>query len=161
MDHLHVAAEDPGDDSDEGDAVPVLRIHVRLNLEHKTRERRICRRDGAALAVAPGRTRGELEEAVEKHLHAEVVHRTAEKNWREFACMNFSDVELRAHAVEQLEVVAHSCMNVGPQRLTNGFVVDTTHVNRRTIRAAPRDAFEQMHVPVLAIVYAAEVRSVA
>src|SRR5215468_2098348 len=160
MDHLHVAAEDPGNDSDEGDAVPVLRIHVCLNLEHKTRERRICRSDGAAVAVAPGRTRGKLEEAVEKHLHAEVVHGAAEKNGREFACLNFSDVELRAHAVEQLEVVAHSCMNVGPQRLTNGFVngfvVDSTHVNRRTICTAPRDAFEQMHVPVLAIVYAAE-----
>src|SRR5262249_16304307 len=140
--------------------VPVLRIHVCLNLEHKTRECRICRRDGAAVAVAPSRTRGKLKEAVEKHLHAEVVHCAAEKNRREFACLNFTDVELPPQAVEQLEVVAHSSIDVGSQRLTNGFVVDSTHVNRRTICTAPREAFEQMHVPVLAIVNAAEVRSV-
>ena len=52
-------------------------------------------------------------------------------------------------------------MHVGAQRFANGFVVDSSYVHRRTIRPAAGDALEQMHFPVLTIVDAAEVRSVA
>ena len=38
MQHLHVGFEMPGHDAHERHAVAVLRIHVRLNLEHETRE---------------------------------------------------------------------------------------------------------------------------
>ena len=43
--HGHVALELAGANTDEGDAVAVLRVHVRLDLEDETGERRVFGRD--------------------------------------------------------------------------------------------------------------------
>ena len=61
---LHVALELAGDDADEGHAVPVLRVHVRLDLEDEAAEALVLGLDHRFARLAACRLRGHREEAV-------------------------------------------------------------------------------------------------
>ena len=80
--HLHAAGEPPRADAHEGDAVAVLGIHVRLDLEDEAREGRGVGRQRADRGGAGARRRGQVDEVVEERLEAEVVHGAAEEHRR-------------------------------------------------------------------------------
>src|ERR1017187_3156949 len=46
MMHRHVALEFPRTDADKRDAIPVSRVHVRLDFENEPGEKRVLRSDG-------------------------------------------------------------------------------------------------------------------
>ena len=73
--HFRALGERPGTDAQEGDAVAVVRVHVRLDLEHETGERGLGRIHRARLRRPRQRRRRVRHEVVQQFLHAEVVDR--------------------------------------------------------------------------------------
>src|SRR5690606_24620428 len=73
--HDHTRLEPARTDADERDAVPVLRVHVRLDLEHEAGERCVVRPDDAVPGLAGWRRGREFEEVLEERLDAEVGER--------------------------------------------------------------------------------------
>ncbi len=55
VEHLHPALEAAGADAEEGDAVAVRAVHVRLDLEDEAAEAIVVGRDGPAVAHAAAR----------------------------------------------------------------------------------------------------------
>src|SRR6476619_2643602 len=84
----HVALEFSRADADEGNAVTMPRVHVRLDLEHEAGEPGRLRIDDFSVRLTRARLGGVREETVEEHLHAEIVDRAAEKDRRELAVEN-------------------------------------------------------------------------
>ena len=82
--HRHVAVELAGAHADERDAVAMFRVHVCLNLEDETAERRILRRNFNAAHHARFRRGRVFQKSVQQKLHAEIIHAAAEKNRRRF-----------------------------------------------------------------------------
>ena len=81
--HLHAALEAARADAHERDAVAVLRIHVRLDLEHEAGERRLGRLDDARASPSRGCGGGASStQRLQDLLHAEVVDRRAEEHRR-------------------------------------------------------------------------------
>ena len=64
VEHVHVALEFSGNNADEGHAVAVLRVHVRLDLEDEGGEFLGRRIDGQAVAFTRQRRGREFEETV-------------------------------------------------------------------------------------------------
>ncbi len=108
----HVALKAPRADAHERDAVAVLRVHVRLDLEDKAGERPVVRgHQAVAGAVRTGR-RGTLQERVEQQLDAEVVHRAAEENRGQLAPEHRFGRILAARELEHLQLL-HGARVVG------------------------------------------------
>ena len=103
---LFPALEAPGADAQEGDAVTVRLVHVGLDLEDEGGEVVVQRIDRAALGVSSRqRGRGQLQEALQKLLHAEVVQRRAEEDRAELPAVDGCEVEVRARALHQLHLL--------------------------------------------------------
>ena len=80
MRHLKSGLEAAGADAHERDAVPVLGIHVRLNLEHEAGERRVRRIHEPRCGLARRGRRRELHEFAQERLDAEVRQRAGKKH---------------------------------------------------------------------------------
>ena len=74
--------EPAGADADEGDAIAMTRIHVRLDLEDEPGEALVDRAHLAGVAGARLRRRRELDERLQKRLEPEVGQRAAEEHRR-------------------------------------------------------------------------------
>ena len=103
--HLHSGLEFSGTDTDERDAIPMLRVHVRLNLEHEPRERRVRRLNGPDVRLASRRCRSQLEELAQERLDAEVRQRTAEEHGSEPLREHLLLTERVSRLVEKHDVV--------------------------------------------------------
>ena len=108
----HALFEATARDAHERDAVPVLGIHVRLDLEHEARERVVGGVDGHDVAEgastrvdaahrAGSRGGAQADEAIEKGLDAEVRHGRTKEHRRHLAGEEVVDVEGVAGVVEQ------------------------------------------------------------
>ena len=78
--NVHVAFESTRNNSNVSRAVAVLRVHVRLDLEHESREVFFVRIHQALLSLTRRRRRSQLEESIEHELHTKVVHRRTKEN---------------------------------------------------------------------------------
>ncbi len=135
---LHVALEAPRDDPHEGDAVAVLGIHVRLDLEDEAGEGRGRRVDRRARRSGGGPgLRCVLEEPVEQQLHAEVVHRAAEEDRREFSAQDGVAIEVGAGALEHLDLLAGLLQHRRVDLLVERRVVESHRSHRRDRRRRP------------------------
>jgi hypothetical protein len=103
--HLHPRLELPGAHAHEGHAIAMLRVHVRLDLEHEPGERLVggCHRPDGGLARR-GRRR-ELQELAEERLHAEVRERAPEEHGSEPLGQHFFVAERMPRLVEEVDVV--------------------------------------------------------
>ena len=100
------ASKRPEQIANERDAVAMLRVHVRLDLEHEAGE--AARRSARSMPVgrfARRRLRRELEKLLEKRLDAEVRERAAEEHRRQLAREHGLFVERMARFVEQRDVM--------------------------------------------------------
>ena len=138
----------------------MLRVHVRLDLEDEGGEFLGRRINHHPAAFARGWRWRELEETVEQELHAEVVRRAAEEDGRELAGEDFFQIELRARAFEQFQLVADLLIGSFLDRILHALVLDARHRHRGAIGAVNR-ALEKMHLLLLAIINPAEARAVA
>src|SRR3546814_17453697 len=64
----------------EGDAVPMVWVHVGLHLEDESADPVLGRLDGARLRLLRARRRGELRQPVEQCADAEILQRAAEED---------------------------------------------------------------------------------
>ena len=71
--HLHALGVFAGGDAEKSDAVAVLGVHVRLNLEDKSGEWRLIRIDDARRGFARARRRRVLDKVIEQLAHSEIV----------------------------------------------------------------------------------------
>ena len=102
---LHTALELAAAHAEEGDAVPVFGIHVRLDLEHEARHLFFAGLDRSVGGLG-ARRRRQLGHAVEQLAHAEVVQRAAKEHRCERAGLEGLQVELGAQAAHGLDFVA-------------------------------------------------------
>ena len=100
IDH-HVLLEAARDNTQKRHPIAMLRVHVRLNLEHKAGELVVRRLHQPLRAHARAWRGGELEKGVQEGLDAEVGQRAAEENRREFAGEKTVAIELGARAGQQ------------------------------------------------------------
>ena len=103
------------------------------------------------------RRRGEVEEAVEERLDAEVGQRAAEEHRRQVAGAEGGEVEGRAGAVQQRDLVEQLLMGVGADRLAERRVVEVADLHHRPV-AGRLAAFEAQQAVGVAIVDALELR---
>ena len=82
---LHAALEAAGADAHEGDAVAVVRVHVRLDLEDEARHAALVGRDEALVGLLAARRRRDGGERIDEVAHAEVLERRAEEDGRQVA----------------------------------------------------------------------------
>jgi len=83
--HFHPARELPRADAQKGNPIAVLRVHVRLDLEHHSRKRRLVRGHRSRRRRSrPGRRRKQ-EQRIEQLRNPKVVHRATEKHRRQLA----------------------------------------------------------------------------
>ena len=138
----------------------MLRIHVRLNLEHKAGElflRRLYRPDGG---FARGRRRRQFEKFAKERLDTEVGQRTAEEHRHQRAGENFVVIERMTGGFQQLEVVQQLMVRLGAKESNHLGAVDTTFVTGRPLRAMIIAAIEQVD-PLLPTIEHTHERTVA
>src|SRR5580765_2641941 len=100
IDH-HVLLESARYNAQERHPIAMLRVHIRLNLEHKAGELIIRRLHQPLRTHARARRGSELEEPIQKWLDAEVCERAPEEHRRQLAGEETVAIELRAGAGQQ------------------------------------------------------------
>lgn len=160
VDDVHVSLELAGDDADEGDAVPVLGIHICLDLENEGGEFLGGRLDGVFLAFAWDGWRGELEEAVEEELDAEVVGGGAEEDGGEFSGEDLIHIEVRTGAFEEFQFIANLGVGDFIDGVFDGLVIDAGDVHGGA-EGAVDCALEEVDFFVFPVVDAFEAGAVA
>ena len=156
MKHLHVRFEVTRDDSYEGYAVAVLRVHVRLDLEHEARERRVFRLHVAGVRFARPRRRRQLQELAEKRLDAEIRERRAEEDRRKRAVDDPVVVVRMPGRIEQLDVRHEAIECTLAHHFKQCDVVDAHDRVVGPCGATVSAAFEQMHFALEPVVHAYE-----
>jgi hypothetical protein len=120
--HLHARRVAARADAEEGDAVAVLRVHVGLDLEDEAGERRFGRLHHAHAAVARLRRRRPVDQRLQDLAHAEVVDARAEEHRALLPARKAVEVEGRAGAADQLDVLAQLAISIGKSSSSFGVV---------------------------------------
>ena len=148
MNDVHVARELAGTNADEGESIPVLGIHIRLNLENKTRESRVIRLHLlVAGAAGLGRT-GIIEESIQHELHAEVIDGAAKEDGSQLSVQHRGRIEARARAFEHSQFLQDLVPQAYGQLRLDGFVFQIQDLFSLTydLRIDPPTA-ERINVP--------------
>ena len=82
-------------------------VHVRLDLEHESGERRFDRQHSPRAAVARLRRRRPFGERVQNLPHPEVVDGRAKEHGRLLAGQKLPKVERMTRIAQQVDIVAH------------------------------------------------------
>ena len=105
---LHAAAELARNETHEGDAVAVHRVHVRLHLEDEARHFALVGLDGGGFGGLGTRRRGVLAERVDQFGDAEELERRSEIDRGQVARTIAVEVEFGIAALRQFSVLAQS-----------------------------------------------------
>ncbi len=160
VEDIHVPLELAGDDADEGDAIPVLRVHVCLDFENEGGKFFRGRIDGMGVAFPWQRRRGELEETVEQELNAEVVSGGAEEHRSEIPGEDFIDIEVRTRAFEEFEFIANLVVSGFIDGVFDRLILDAGNVHGCAERAVDR-ALEEVDLLVFPVENTLETRAIA
>src|SRR5437762_1373318 len=104
--HFHRLPIAAGTDAKERDPVSMLRVHVRLYLEHEAGKSGLRGMHDPCFAVARLRWRRPFGKRVQNLPNAEVIDCRPEENGRLTACKEFGELERMACATDELDVVA-------------------------------------------------------
>ncbi len=105
MPDFHVRIEMARDNAHERDTVPVILVHVGLDLEDKCRKIMLLRFDQPDIGHAGQRRHRHLKEVLKECLHAEVRQRGSEEHRRKSASADLLLVELRRSPVQKLQLL--------------------------------------------------------
>ena len=119
MAHLHAFVLARAD-AHEGDAVAVLGVHVRLDLEHEACEFLLGRLHGALVGDPRQRLRCPVDDGVQHMVDAEVAERGAEEDRGHLAAQEGVLVEFVTGALDQLQLLDEIVVHVAQVRA--GFV---------------------------------------
>ena len=112
---LHTLFVMPRAHAQEGDAVAVLRVHVRLDLEYETGKFFFAGFDLAHFGLTRQRTRRDVDEVIEQLLHAEVIDGRTEKYRRQFASEEGLLIEFMARAFDQFDLITQLLCSIAEQ----------------------------------------------
>src|SRR5690606_35726319 len=143
--HLHAGLEAARHDAHERDAVAMLRVHVRLDLEHEARELRLLGLDGTGVRFPPHGRGREPEECFQERLDTEVRERTAEERRREVTAQEGVIVERWRGDVEQRQLLRQLRMALAAEGGDNGGVVEVERFRGGLASAVIRAALEQVY----------------
>src|SRR4029077_7733789 len=101
---LHAARKLAGAKPDEGNTVPMIRVHIRLNLENKRRHIRLSRRHRPFVGRLCARRRRHRGERIEQIADAEILERAAEEDRGHVALGKSSRVKLLAGVAYEVEL---------------------------------------------------------
>ena len=160
MVELHAALEMAGAEPDEGDAVAVLGVHVRLDLEDEAGDRRLPGADRARLGRVDLGRRAEGADAGHQLLHAEGVDRRAEPDRREVAVEHRLVVEGGQQRARHRDLLAQRREQVGGDVLGHARVVEALHLDALGALVAV-GAVHQLEPVVQHVVAAEEVAALA
>ena len=158
--HGHVALEFAGTDAEERDAVAMVRVHVRLNLENKTGEAGFS----GAMSMPPiTRDLGAGEcfrKPSSKSWTPKLLHAAAEEHRRGFAREHGGIVQFVPGVFEHFEFLDRPAKGFVVELAANRRIVQSADLHRRAILAAD-GALEQMHQFRLPVIDALELQAVA
>ena len=101
--HFHALFKGTADNAHESQPIPVGRVHVRLNLEHKAGEVGLLGADHAGIALPGQGRRRVLQETIQEGLHTKVGHGRAEEHGRQFAPAYSLQIEGITGLIQQLD----------------------------------------------------------
>src|SRR5690606_10151758 len=155
---LHAPFEMAGGQAHEGDAVAVLRIHIRLDLEHEARDLGICRRNlalGGWLRTRRGR---KLRHSVEQFANPKVVQGRAEVH-RGLGTFTIAlQVESGTKAARHLHFFAKLGDGVLRQQLVELWIIDAA-AGVTLVRTLALGAFQKDEAVAKQVVAATELPS--
>ncbi len=102
---FHIAREFSGTDAQEGHAVAVRLVHVRLDLEYECREAFVKRGDGFAVCDTRERGRRQFQKTLEERFHAEIRQCGAEENRGELTGLDRVLIEVLRGTVQKLDIL--------------------------------------------------------
>ena len=160
----HATLELARADAHERDAVAMVAVHVRLDLEHKAAELGPGGLDllaGKDVRIGQG-LRRKAQEVLQERLHAKVRECRPKEHGRQAAGADRLEVELVVGAVQKLDVVHQGAVVFLADELVQGGVaqlgLDLAHLLRGVGVAV---ALERDHVAGVAVEHAAEVAAAA
>ena len=102
----HAAHQPARADAGEGDAVAVVGVHVRLDLEHQRGQAGLGRLDHARVGRLRARRRAVFGQAVQQVADADALDGAAEIHRRQVAGVECVAIELRQRGAHQVHLVA-------------------------------------------------------
>src|SRR5438876_12214896 len=100
----------------------MFRVHVGLDLENKTGETGFFRNDHSSVSQMRTRSWGERQKRVQEQLHAEIVHRTTEKDRSQFAGEYRGASEGGAGAIEHRQLFHRVGVGLRSHCLTHDWI---------------------------------------
>ena len=119
----------------------------------------MVRADGVAFGLTRCRHGGEFEEALKHQLHAEIVHCTAEEDGHLLAFKHFCYVKFFGNAIEKIDFLHGSIVNLGVDLIFDGLILDAGHGERRFERSVG-SALKEIHSVLLAVKDSSKARSI-
>ena len=158
MGDAHARLEVARDNPDERQPVPMLRVHVRLDLEDEPGEPRIQRIHGPSGRVAWPRRRGHIEKGPEERLDPEIGQRAAKEDRRLVAGQKRVTVEWHPGRAEQLDLLAQALDRLRAKQFRGGRSIEGQPLDLRAPRPVPGIPVKQLDDPGAQVVDAHELR---
>jgi hypothetical protein len=156
----HVLGKSARADPQERHTIAMQRIHIRLNLEHKSGEAFAGGIDQPAVAGARAGRRRQAQQRIQERLDTEVVERAAEEHRCQVAVTEAGVIEQRASALQQIDLVVQPAVRRCAQQLTQRQIIDCGDMDRRAMLAMA-GTLEQQHALADQIVYTLKRRPAA
>jgi hypothetical protein len=158
--HLKPRLKPPGADARKGNPIPVLGIHIGLNLEHKCREGRIGRCDLSPLDGARRRRRCIHQEPTQEGLDTEIRERTSKKGGRDLPGMKPLKIKRAPDGVQKLNLFPKPTRRRLAQQFGDGWVLERSHLRPEPAGAMVPPFVKQVDLSVPAIVHAQKLRPI-
>jgi hypothetical protein len=149
--------EAPRADPYEGQAISMLGVHIRLNLENEPGEPVVFGVNPPLARVPRGRRGGGFQEASEEGFDPEVGQCTPEEGGRHPSGGEPGRIQIGPHSIEQVDLLSEASGGLDPQQRLNFRVIQTGNPGRRTTGPVVTPAFEKVQRPVDPIVDPEEV----
>ena len=110
--HGHILLKLAATHPNKGDSVPMARVHICLELKHKTTKSLPNWIYSSRARLAGDWSLGQLKESIQEWPHAEVSHGRAKKYGTEITGMHQLQIQFGACPIEQLQLLQGSCQQL-------------------------------------------------
>ena len=152
---FHIGVVVSGYDAHECNPVPVVPVHIGLDLKHKSREIMVDRIDPALVRHPRKRRARHPQEMLKEGLHTEIGQRRPEKERGNVSPVHRFLVKFHRSAVKQLDLFHQVVPLPGTHMLKYGRIIDI-HFQGFAFLCPFLRVAEQEHLPGIAVVYAPE-----
>ncbi|MNJ55741.1 hypothetical protein D3C77_512560 [compost metagenome] len=148
--HRHAPLEFSRNNAQEGNSIPVRRIHIGLDFEYITRELFMSRLNHSRQTMPRLRLRSKAQEVLQKRLNAKIIYSTAEEDRSELAAAYLFHIERIARHIEELQILTELIMKKFPSQLTDRRVMIVLHLLHLNLgMIVPLEQFNLIIHPVI------------